>query len=144
MALTWNTGVLGFMQCFLVGTGTPPFTPLPFNCRGGASILSDGGAGTSSGSFLMQPGTYQVQFYANVSGCGGVAAIILPSPFPVEGGTWLSSSSSQCGSLGIVASALIMQFGPNQVLRFLNFEAPGNIGVVTSPTGATLIITKLQ
>src|SRR5262249_48042690 len=134
-------GVLAFMQCFL----TVPVIPFNFNCSSGdvASILSDGGAGTSSGSFKMQPGTYQVQFYAgSVLGCGGV--------FPTidnigVGVTWLSSGVIRlplCAPpppLGIIAGAVIMQFSSNQILRFDVTPQPTSF-----PIGATLIFTKLQ
>jgi hypothetical protein len=120
----------------------------PTNCSGNvASILSDGGAGTSSGKFFMQPGTYQVELYTNVIGCGQ----IIPSIDNVAAGvSWFANSSTPfalniCGLQaqdGIIASALIMQFGVNQILTFTPFAFAG-VGLGLGP-GVTMIFTKLQ
>jgi len=137
-------GTVLAMQCSVVGTSTnSSFTLLLFsNCSGGvASILTDGGvAARSSGTFLMQPGTYHVEFYAPTGAdCSAVVALIDGPPAVA---TWISSSNQNCLSQqpllsGLIAGAAIMQFGMNQLLALAVFNSGINFN-------ATLIITKLQ
>jgi hypothetical protein len=117
---------------------------LPFNCFGAgvASILTDSGSGTTSGSFLMQAGTYQVEFYAEpvVGNCGGVGATLDTNNLQV---VWVTSGINQCGgalATGIMAAAQIMVFGSNHMLQFVQLTG----GPLTFVQGATLIFTKLQ
>jgi hypothetical protein len=131
------------MQCTLSGASAPPIINVPaVFCAGDvASILTDNGVGANfTGSFKMQPGTYQVELYANVIGCGFVAPSIDNN---VVGVNWFSSvSAGNCSPTpqnGIIASALIMQFSVNQILTFPVFS-----GSSLSFGSAILIVTKLQ
>src|SRR5262249_29677131 len=124
------------------------FTPLTFNCSSTniGAILSDGGNGLSFGSFNMQQGTYEVGFYSFANGCGSIDASI---DFGAPVARWFTSTINQCGTpLGIMALAQIMQFGPNQTLRFvpspLNSGAVNTLQFPLSQPVTTLIITKLQ
>jgi hypothetical protein len=145
------------MQCGGVQS-QPGVTALSFVCgnnpnsgpvlQGGgvASILRDGGAATlSTGSFLMQPGTYQVEVSAEVvQGCGTLVLTVDNTQVY----QLFNSPVFQCGptvSTGIVAGAAILQFGPNQTLQFV----PSSSAVSTnSPVpifpNTLLIFTKLQ
>jgi hypothetical protein len=111
---------------------------LNFNCSTGINanaIFRDGGASAFSGSFLMQPGTYLVQFYANLQGCGIVTATTDNSPGPI----WVTSGTNQCpgNPIGIMGSSAILVFGLNQLLQFI---PSGNLLFGQG----TLIFTKLQ
>jgi hypothetical protein len=115
------------MQCPMEVTtqsGVNLLVTAAVGCSGGvASILTDGGtAARSSGTFMMQPGTYQVQFYAET---GANCSFVQPA---LDGGpvslliSWISSSNDFCETQtppvsGIIAGAAIIQFGPNQTLN---------------------------
>ena len=65
-------------------------------------------------SFVLQPGTYQVQFSSTVGGCGSV------TPFVDNIGVVQISTSGTCAQPeGIMASAFILKLGLNQALVFL-------------------------
>jgi hypothetical protein len=130
------------MQC--IGNNVINGTVLAFNCNdftttgsGIASILTDSASGTPSGSFNMQPGTYEVEFsasgVANVGGCGSEVLAQL------NGNNLAGGQASQC-AVGTMAWSGIVQAGLNQVLKFVIFT-PGGL---TLGQGYTLIITKLQ
>jgi hypothetical protein len=119
---------------------------LTFNCGANnnlGSILSDGGAGASaSGSFLMQQGTYQVQFYAAVEGCGQVNLNIgngTTAFFPTSG---IVVCPGNTNNFGIMAGAVILAFGAGQVMQFTVTAPVGSLGF--SGVGPNVIITKLQ
>jgi hypothetical protein len=90
-------------------------------------------------SFFMQPGSYRVELYATVQGCGQVTAQI---DSVNTASIWTSSgaNASPCNpsNIGLLAKAVIFAFNVNQNLQFL-FSSPGLI-----VPSATLILTKLQ
>jgi len=132
--------VLAFMQCPMMQSGSV-LVVTATGCSGGiGSILTDGGgAARSSGQFLMQPGTYHVEFYSAAStNCSDVK----PTIDTIQQIAWLSSSELNCLGPpqvpGLIAGAAIFSFGSNQILTF-NVNSVTTIG-----DNATLIITKLQ
>jgi hypothetical protein len=110
------------------------------------AILSDGGVGLSSGSFVMQPGTYQVEFYAqSVMGCGASVNLTENNGILVQ---VISTGVFQCAGpfpnpnpVGNMAWTSLIPIPPN-VTMTLQFALQPNSGV--SFNGGTLIFLKLQ
>jgi hypothetical protein len=144
--LVWPAGPT-FVTC--IGTQDPSVplangAVLTFGCpinNNLNAILTDGGAGATSGSFLMQAGTYHVEFYGNGSGCAQVDLTTNSIP------TIVFPSSALTGTIlcpavppfGIMAGAAVLQFTAGQVMQF-TVTTMGSLSL--RPTN--VIITKLQ
>ena len=106
-----------------------------------SSISGGGGIGGSGqlSSFVLQPGIYQVQFFANVvTGCG-VMNVLLDNAPVVQ---WVMGSFCQFPPVSTISAVqLVTVSSPNQVLGFMVPSASGSVGF---DDGGTLILTKLQ
>ena len=119
------------------------------NCSfspGPSAILSDGGMGLSSGSLVMQPGTYQLEFYAqSVMGCGARVNLTENNGVLLQ---VISTGVFQCAGpfpnpnpVGNMAWTSLIEIPPN-VTMTLQFALQPNSDV--SFSGGTLIFLKLQ
>lgn len=130
-------GVAAFTQ-FTLSTPTACCSaPINFtsNISGGGGI---GGSGQLS-SFVLQPGIYQVQLFANVvTGCGVVNVMLDNAPVA----QLVMGSFCQFPAVSTISSVqLVTVSSPNQVLGFV---VPSGSGSVGFDDGGTLILTKLQ
>jgi hypothetical protein len=111
-----------------------------------SSIVSGaGGVGSTSGTasrFVLQPGLYQIQFFANaVISCNNAldvdlnATTLVVEWFPV-------TFNTQCPLTGTMSEYQLLQVSsPNQTLEFVASSFSQNVNF---SQGATLILTQLQ
>jgi hypothetical protein len=131
-------GVSAFTQ-FTASNGTTlccgAATSFSSGISGGGGV---GGSGVLS-SFVLQPGVYQVQFFANlVTGCGAMSVLLDGSQLA----QWVAGSFCGFNPVSTIGAAqLVAVSGPNQVLSFVVPAGNGSLGF---DNGATLILTKLQ
>ena len=133
-----SAGVLAFTQWTLPGGGVVGPSAIPFNSdiSGGGGV---GGTGQGVSSFLLQPGIYQVQFYAkdvNPAGCASVSthldnATLATWPCPATDGATLYGGT-------IIGVQIVQVVIPNQTLTFIS---NGQWGY---SAGATLILSRWQ
>jgi hypothetical protein len=117
-----------------------------------------GGSGSGVSSFLLQPGIYQVQFFAtNVFGCTALVQVGLGSSqvvaqwFPLPGPLSSCDPTKPSNSGNIVEVLFLQVSSPNQLLGFFCFSITAGTNCLdfsgkgaNFSQGATLILTQLQ